>query len=496
MKKKILLWGALFLSPLTANAADLLDVYQQALASDPTYQQAIAQTFATREGVPISVASLLPNIAITGSPGITRTGFAGSNYVSTVGDSANTLSPRNNTLRAYTLALTINQTVFNFAQFATVASANAIAKGADATLNSALQSLMVRTASAYFAVLQDEDNLSYSEASKMAFAEQLDQVKQQYEVGLKTITDVYTAQASYDSAVANYIASQTKLSNDRENLRVITGRYYPHLSSLSEHFPLISPQPANIERWVAVAQLQNWAIKASQYNVDSALQIIRQQFAGHLPTINLQGKMDRIYTDNNNGYNTFTSRNGPGTQTDRQITVNINVPVFSGGGVTAQTNQATYKYQVAREQLELTIRNTLNTTRQSFLSIVAGISQISADEQAVKSTISSLRGMEASYRVGTETLVDVLNQQQKVFQAQTQYAQDRYSFVNNVLALKQAAGTLSFDDLRAINAWLIEKSRVHAPLHRYRAVDNYSYKKPNVQNHLAQKKNLPRQIKI
>ena len=130
---------------------------------------------------------------------------------------------------------------------------------------------------------------------------------------------------------------------------------------------------------------------------------------------------------------------------------------MSGGGNIAQTKQAVYNYQNAQQQLDQTTRNTLNSTRQSYLGIVAGISQISADKEAIKSSISSLQGMEESYKVGTETLVDVLNQQQKVFQAQTQYAKDRYAFVNNVLALKQAAGTLSFDDLRAINAWLYEK---------------------------------------
>ena len=67
--------------------------------------------------------------------------------------------------------------------------------------------------------------------------------------------------------------------------------------------------------------------------------------------------------------------------------------------------------------------------------------------------------MEESYKVGTQTLVDVLNQQQNLYKAQTQYATDRYAFVNNILALKQAAGTLSFDDLCAINAWLTDKPR-------------------------------------
>src|SRR5262249_2097002 len=73
---------------------------------------------------------------------------------------------------------------------------------------------------------------------------------------------------------------------------------------------------------------------------------------------------------------------------------------------------------------------------------------------------SSLEGMEASYKVGTETMVNVLNQQQKLFESQTEYATDRYAFVTNILLLKQAAGTLSFDDLRALNQWLAEDEEV------------------------------------
>ncbi len=434
-----------------ANAADLVEVYQQALSSDPTYQQAISQELSTKEGVPISLSSLLPNIAASFNPSVTRTAYAGV-IVSPLN------SPRNNTAKNYDLALTLNQTVFNYAQFANLSSALSTSKGAEATLNAALQNLMTRVATAYFNVLQDEDNLSYSEASKLAYAEQLDQVKQQYDVGLKTITDVYTAQSSYDSAVANFIGWQTTLNNDRENLRVITGTYYNQLASLKEDFPLVTPKPNDIEAWVKTAQQQNWAVRSAAYTVDANRATIHQQFGGNLPTATLQGTLDRQYDLNINGYRNLDQRNGPSTQTDRTVMLSFNLPIVEGGGTVAQTKQAVYNYEVSQQQFELALRNTINTTRQSYLSIIAGISKIDADKQAIKSAISSLQGMEESYKVGTETLVDVLNQQQKVFQAQTQYAADRYAFVNNVLALKEAAGTLSFDDLRAINAWLYDKT--------------------------------------
>ena len=457
--KKILFFISILCWQSIAQAANLMEVFRQAMGCDPIYQQAIAQRLATKEGVPISMAAILPNISFSASPYVERIGQSGSLFDPVLSSGGTYLNPRNMTQRTYVMTLTVNQTIFNFAQYYTIAQNVELSKGADANLNAALQSLMIRVAKAYFTILQDEDTLSYAEASKLAYAQRLDQEQQQYKVGLKTITDVYTAQASYESAVATVIQSETQLENDKENLRVMTGVFYSHLSSLNDDFPLISPVPSNVEEWVKISLLQNWSIKAARYNASAAREVVNQQFAGHLPTVSGQIQYQKNVTDYINNYQTFTSRNGPGTISTRDVALTLNVPIYSGGGVSALTRQAVDNYGVAREQLIQTVRQTSSTTRQSFNSLVAGISKIKADKQSIKSRISSLEGLEASYQVGTETLVDVLDQQQKVFQSQTDYAKDRYAFVNNILALKQAAGTLSFDDLCAINAWLIDKQR-------------------------------------
>jgi outer membrane protein len=197
---------------------------------------------------------------------------------------------------------------------------------------------------------------------------------------------------------------------------------------------------------------------------------MKPHFAGHLPTLNLQGSYNMAY---NNSFSGGSITTGPGGtvettagnfapiqahSNEATVTLNLGVPIFQGGLVTAQTRQAKYNYQVTSQKLEQSARSTVNTARQSYLGIILGIEQIKTDRQAIKSTISSYEGLDEGYRVGTQTLVDVLNQQQKVFQAQTQYATDRYAYVNNLLLLKQATGTLSEDDLRAINAWLLDSN--------------------------------------
>lgn len=461
MLKKILLFTALFYGHLNANAANLLEVYEQALYNDPIFQQAIAHSMVTRDNVPISISYLLPNISLFTNPTISRYGFSGSEYRTGSIGNIQFFDPRNLTQRTYTLDLSLTQTVFNFGLLANVFVQLENAKSACALLNAALQDLMIRVSKAYFAVLRDEEELTYTLASKHYYQFQLQQIKDQYQAGLKNLTDVYTAKAAYESSASMYIVAHKRLANDKENLRAITNVYYSHLSYLKNNFPLVSPRPNNMDLWVKTALMQNWSIKAAQYSLEAAKQNIKQQFAGHFPTVSLQTGFIRNYTFNINRYATFIDNNGPGTISDRFVGFNIDVPIFAGGGVVAKTNQAGHVYDQQYQVLEENIRTTVNNTRQSFMNIIAGISQLKADTHVINAAVQSLQGTIDRYNAGVQTLLDVLNREEALYDAQITYATDRYEYVNNVLLLKQAAGTLRFEDIHAINSWLTHDSRNH-----------------------------------
>jgi outer membrane protein len=451
MNYRLLTLLALLLSISLPNyAANLTEVYQQALLSDPLYQQVISSRLATQEGVPISFSSLLPSFSAQLNPALSK---------QTISGAAATFEAGNLSYRGYTVGLNLNQTIFDFAKIANLYGARALSKQADANLSAATQELMVRVAKAYFTILQDEDNLIYSQANKTWLGKLLDQVRQQYRVGLKTITDVYATQARYDNAVADYIAADNQVKNDRENLRVITGTLYLSLSKLDEKFPYIQPQPANIETWVKKAAQQNWSIKAAQYAVEQKLQNIRQQFAGHLPNLNFNAAYSNDYSYTSQSIYLLEEplhESGPTRTINKSVGVTLNLPIVQGGYVTAETKKAKYDYETQRQILEQTFRDTINITRQSYLNVAASISKVMADKQAIRSAAIALDGMNQGYSVGTKTIVDVLQQQQSLFDSQKNYARDRFNYVLNILLLKQAAGTLSGNDLEAINSWLRE----------------------------------------
>ena len=77
------------------------------------------------------------------------------------------------------------------------------------------------------------DVLSYTQAQKEAIYRQLDQTTQRFNVGLVAITDVQNARAQYDTVLANEVTARNNLDNAVEQLRQITGNYYPELAALN-----------------------------------------------------------------------------------------------------------------------------------------------------------------------------------------------------------------------------------------------------------------------
>ena len=87
-------------------------------------------------------------------------------------------------------------------------------------------------------------------------------------------------------------------------------------------------------------------------------------------------------------------------------------------------------------------------------SLVAGVSEVEARRLAVVSAQSAFDASQVGLEVGTRTVLDVVQNQRTLFQAQVEYARSRYNFLLNRLLLTQATGDLDIEQLRNINAML------------------------------------------
>lgn len=424
------------------HAESLADVYRQALANDPTFKQAQADWLAAQQNLPIAVAALLPAIALQ----------AGVNYnnQNITQDAAFT---KNGPYDSTNYSLTLTQPVFNWGLWKSLESAQASVKAATANYYFAQQDLIARTVKAYLNVLQANDILRFTRATKAAFAEEYDTAKQKFDVGLVPITDVYDAQAKYDQSKAQELANINSLEDSLELLHEITDHDYLFLDGLSaKGIPLITPTPNNIDQWAQTASLQNYQLAAQRYVAESAKANIGVQAAGNLPSLGIQGS----YSDQTQ-YERTLAFNGKTENLVSQlgtIGLAVNWNILSGGSVVAETRQARYQYTSARAKEETIHRQVVGATRQAFLGVNSDSAQIKADELSIKSSKSALTSARAGYLVGTRTLLDVLDDTTQLYQNQQSYANDQYAYINNFVSLKESAGTLSTDDLYKLSSWL------------------------------------------
>nr|WP_305907916.1 TolC family outer membrane protein [Methylomarinum sp. Ch1-1]MDP4520711.1 TolC family outer membrane protein [Methylomarinum sp. Ch1-1] len=268
--------------------------------------------------------------------------------------------------------------------------------------------------------------------------------EQRFEVGLIAITDVYEAQAAYDQARANEIEAANLLDDAKEGLRELIGDNQADLNPLHEKIILNRPEPDDISLWANSAQNNNFNIVAQLNQAEVARKEIRLQQSAHLPTIDIVAN-----------YNVQDNTSTFGLRGDTQsVGLQLNLPIFEGGGVYSRTQQAQYDYQREKEDLTKVKRTVTRQVRNAYRGVLASLSRVKALTATVKSSQSALEASEAGLEVGTRTMVDVLAEQRNLFRSKRDYARSRYDYLINGIKLKEAAGSLSEADLQEVNKFL------------------------------------------
>ena len=347
----------------------------------------------------------------------------------------------------YTLSLT--QPLYRQENYIQSNQADIAIEQAAASYQIAEQALILRVAERYFDFLSQQDEVTFSESEKEANAKQLEQVQQRFDLGLATITDLSESQAGYDLANADVITAKNELANSRERLLETSGLYLDGLVPLAAETPLVRPVPEESEEWIAVALVQNPNLRVVQKTKEDAQQVIALQKSGHYPSLDIVG--EKNYTSQSD-----SSFGGSSKVHQESVSIQFNLPIFEGGGVSSRVRQASHRLDEAMQNEEAQRRAVVRQSREAYNGVISGISRVKALKQALVSGQKALESTEAGYEVGTRTTVDVLNVRRDLFRAKRNYANARYEYILSSLRLKQAAGTLNQNDLAQINTWLEE----------------------------------------
>jgi outer membrane protein len=422
--------------PVPAYAEDLAEVFIAARQSDPKYRAARYEFEAASYAEPQARAALLPTVSFEYTKTRTDQNILSSNNA-VFASGRSIYSTENQTL-------SLTQPIFKLSAWRGYQQAKIKVRQAAAVFTAAEQDLMLRVATAYLNALAARDALTFSQAEKDAIQRQLDLVQQRFSSGLVAIANLHDAKARFAVKDADLVAARNDLDDKLQALREVAGKVYTRLKPLQVAIPLDEPVPNNIDHWVESALAQNILLEARRQAVEIAQYEISRQQAGHYPVVDL------VVTQNRKDTGGSLFGGGSNVETS-DLMVRINVPLYSGGLVSALSGEALKRYEGAREDLERDARATERAARAAFQGVTGGATRVQALAQGVTSAESARELKVEGYKSGLETILQVLDAERDLYAAKRDSARARYEFLLNRLRLKQAVGTLSEADLDSIN---------------------------------------------
>ena len=434
----MLTFGLLVITSVaTAQSADLLAALKAARESDPTIRSARATLDLALLKVPEARAALMPTLALSGNHNVIKasTAFSGLSAIDRSGST-------------YAITLQLVQPIFRVDSFLATNQAALIVESAQAQYEQARQDLLLRVASAYFAFNEATEASADAQAQVAAMDRQLLEVSKGFDAGTRAITDVDDTRARLGAAKAQRIAVQGDIESARADLERLTGLRYATLAALPDAVALPSPDPLDVRDWIDRARENNPQVRAVQASVGVADLDVSRARTGHLPTLDLVANVGR-----NHANHSLTTPDDYSTRAaQRDIGLQVNIPLFAGGAVMTRVNQASAALEKARADLDAAKRDAADATQHAFNGVLTQLAQVEALQLSVDASERALKGNREGFRVGYRTNVDVLNAEQQLYNTRSSRCKARYEAILQGLKLKAASGILSERDLEAVAA--------------------------------------------
>lgn len=428
---------------LPAQALDLSDAYALALRNDPTLHAAIAERDAGVENLAIGRAGLLPNLSY-------RYNRARNDSEVTQRSQLGDVTSQRD-YRSYSSTLTLQQPLFDYAVWSDYRRGVAQAALADERLRGRGQEMMVRVFSAYSEALFADEQIALAQAQRRTYAEQLQLNERLLKNGEGTRTDVLETRARYELAQAQEIEAGDNLDAALRSLQAITGEAMS-AEDLAPMLPALAVQPlipARFEPWRDLAVAHNAELASQRHALDVADQGVERQRAGHLPSLSAYVSKGISSSSSESTYNQRYDTDSVGIQ--------LSVPLFAGGGVSARVRQAQAERDGLQFQVDAQVSDTLNQLRRQFNLCASSTAKIRAYGMAVNAASALVEATRRSVQGGERVNLDVLDAEQQLYGARRDLAQARHEYLRAWVQLRYLAGVLDAKDVEVLNGYFVAR---------------------------------------
>jgi outer membrane protein len=323
-----------------------------------------------------------------------------------------------------------------------------------ATLRAVEGDVFTEAVSAYMDVIRDRAIVELNSNNVKVLETNLQATRDRFEIGDVTRTDVAQSEARLSLQRSDLLEAQARLTTSEENYRRVIGKRPDALQPP----PPLPPFPATADQAVQIALANNPDLIAVARQAEAANYDVRSARGTRLPTVSAVASGD--YSNTISGDTQGIPRSGTATS----IGVQGRIPLYQGGLPAARIRQAQALEGETLERRVATERAVVANTRSAFATYKAATDAIASNQVAVSANELALEGARAENSVGTRTILDVLNAEQELLNAQVALVTARRDQYVAGFQLLNAMGQAEADDLG------LEGGPLYDPLGNYRRV--------------------------
>ncbi len=393
-----------------ARAETLFEALAAAYAHNPTLQAERAKLRATDEEVAQARAGFRPDVTATGDIGvrnIQNVPKARSPLRPTgPGAQRSPLTQTEGTTHPKSYAFTLTQPLFKgFRTINAVREAKATVRAGQESLRSVEQTTLLDAVTAYMDVVRDQSIVRLRENNVKVLTEQLTATKDRFEVGEVTKTDVAQAEARRSGAISELSLAQANLKSSRAVYEQVIGHPPSHLSDPD---PIDARLPATLPEALSIGADENPEILSALYLEEASRYAIKQIIGETLPEVDVQARFEERFESS------FNTRSNEETT----VTGRLTVPLYSGGEPSARVRAARDTNLQRRREIDAARVKIRADVVAAWSDLVAARAQIESDGAQVRANTIALNGVREEEKVGQRTVLDVLDAEQELLDAQ------------------------------------------------------------------------------
>ncbi|MEE8517435.1 MAG: TolC family outer membrane protein [Alphaproteobacteria bacterium] len=409
--------------PVTpAGAVTLMEALAKAYINNPTLLADRARQRATDEQVPQALSKWRPEVTLSGEISRERV------YNPSASEVVQYRTPR-------TGEIIVDQPVYRGGRtVAQTRRAEAQVQAGRADLVGTEQDVLQDGVRAYMNVLRDQAVLDLNIRNEQRLRSQLQAARDRFQVGEVTRTDVSQAEARHSRSTADRIQAEGDLISSRAVYRRVIGEAPAKLTPPQP----IESLPRTEQEAEDSARTQNPEVLSARFDEESArhnVDLIRGEL---LPEISLRGSFSKDEEISSSTRQRETA----------EIIAELTVPLYQSGSVYSRLRQAKETGSQRRLELAEAERNSVEAATRAWENLQTAKARVQSFEAEVRADKIALEGVQIEAQVGSRTVLDVLDAEQELLDAQVSLVRSQRDVIVAGFDLLAAIGRLTARDLK------------------------------------------------